>query len=386
MRGNIAHNLVLLGLTLSRIGWGVDEVPTFSPAGILCGDRTVAILVPGAGMSICGRYLGPSEGCAGRAAPNQFETLLPAFADLSVYPGQLCGVQVLIGGEPAGLLYVSERQINFNLPQQSPDGGTVELRVLYNGRSSAPVKMPAGFKKIAISLDQPAYSDMPVWIRIDLPFEFTGLMRYPFVLSPAGSGCNEVEVRRNGQLLPPLSSSNWTRYLSVMPGNICGSYVEPTNGAKPGRLPLLLLYRFDAAGTYEVRFTLRHRPIDVSQRGEIRAESEWTPIESFPSKPNQHADWLDGLQRSMQSDRASFLSDVLPGVVGFADDASLEIVLRCLYHSEAAVRFYALNGLSYWPGQSTSPRLLAMLQSRGPNEEVIRYLSRQNAVSALPAK
>lgn len=391
MSRNIAQNLILLGLTLSGIGWGADEAPAFSSAGIVRGDRTVEILVPGAGMSIYGRHLGPSEGCAGRAVPDQSETLNPraplrAFADLSVYPTQLCGVQVLMGDEPTGLLYVSESQINFKIPQRSPEDGTIGLRIVYNGGSSVPIEMRAGFEKIQISLDEPAYTDMPVWIRVDLPFEFTGLMRYPFVLGPAGFGCNEVEVRRTGQYLPLLSSSTWTRYLRVMPGNICGSYLEPLSGTKPGRLPLHLLYRFYTAGTYEVRFTLRRRPMDVSERGEIRAQSEWTRIEILPSKPNQRADWLNGLQQSMPSDRTSLLSDVLPGVLGFADELALEIVLRCLYHSDAAVRLYALNGLAYWPDQTMAPRLLALLQSRGPNEEIVRYLSRRGTDSTVPAK
>jgi len=49
MSGAVAHtNLVLVGLTLSRLLLAVDVAPEFPPAGVVRGDRTVEILVPGA--------------------------------------------------------------------------------------------------------------------------------------------------------------------------------------------------------------------------------------------------------------------------------------------------------------------------------------------------
>jgi hypothetical protein len=42
-------------------------------AGVVRGDRAVQILVPGAGMSIYDRHLGPAAGCAGIADPKQRE-------------------------------------------------------------------------------------------------------------------------------------------------------------------------------------------------------------------------------------------------------------------------------------------------------------------------
>jgi hypothetical protein len=107
--GAIAHtNLVLVGLALSRLLWAVDGAPEFPPAGVVRGDRMVEILVPGVGMSIYRRYLGPATGCVGRADQKQVETpnpraVIPAFADVSAYPKELCNVQVLIGAEPAAL-------------------------------------------------------------------------------------------------------------------------------------------------------------------------------------------------------------------------------------------------------------------------------------------
>ena len=359
-----------------------DVPPEFAAAGVVRGDRTVQILVPGAGMSVYGRHLGPVTGCAGVADPKQRETAnprapAPGFADLSVYPRELCGVQVLIGGKPAGLLYVSEKQINFKVPQDSPESGTADLRIVYQGQSSVSLAMKAGFEKTSVSLDQPAYTNMPVWLRVELPFEFTALIQYPFVLGPAGFGCNEIEVRRNGRPLPLVPGSDWMRYGMVFSGFVCGSYLPVPKMATTGRLPLHLLYRFDIPGTYEVRFTLRRSPFGESTPGEIRARSEWTPIEVLPSAPNQRADWLNALRAHIPSGVVELLSDVLPSVLGLPDQVSLEIAIQCLYHENSSVRRYAMNGLSYWPEDSTSRRLLALLHTKGPSDELVRFLMRQ---------
>jgi hypothetical protein len=48
MSGAFAHtNLVLVGLTLSRLLLAVDVAPEFPPAGVVRGDRTVEILRSG---------------------------------------------------------------------------------------------------------------------------------------------------------------------------------------------------------------------------------------------------------------------------------------------------------------------------------------------------
>src|SRR6202162_556693 len=249
-------------------------------------------------MSIYGQHLAPSDGrCPSSADPQRRETPNPRrpdqrFADTSVYPTELCGVQVFIGDKPAGLLYVSEKQINFKIPQDAPEGGSVAIRVVRMGQSSAPVTMEAGFEKTVISLEQPAYTGMPVWLKVELPFEL-GTIQYPYSLGPAGFGCNEVEVRKQGKLLtlPPGS----VRHGGAFSGNICGSYPAAGASNHSGRLPLHLLYRFDAPGTYEVRLTVWSRPVGFGAQSQLRVRSEWTPIEVLPSKSNQRADRLQGL-------------------------------------------------------------------------------------------
>jgi hypothetical protein len=370
--------LLFVGLFPPTPAWSIDPPPEFVASAIARGGRRAEVLEPGAGMSIYGRYLASGgAGCAGSADPQHRETPNPRapdprFIDTSIYPTELCGTQVFIGEQTAGLLYVSEKQINFKVPQDAPESGATDIRVVCQGQSSRPVTMKAGFEKFSVSLDGPAYTDMPLWLKVEAPFPWTGSIQYPSVLGPAGFGCNQVEVRRNGQLLPVMPGANWYRHGLLFSGNICGSY--STDPKRRDRLPLHLVYRFDVPGTYEVRFTLRNSPVGTLEQGEVRGRSEWTSIEVLPSKPNQRAQWLDELRVRTLTDPAELISDVLPSVLGLPDETSLEFMLGYLYHPDAAVRRYAMNGLFYWPDGLVSLRLRALFQAKGSNEDVTRFL------------
>jgi hypothetical protein len=239
--------------------------------------------------------------------------------------------------------------------------------------------MKAGFEPTTVALDGPAYTDMPVWLKIDLPYEFVGAVRYPFVLGPAGFGCNEVEVQRNGQMLPLLPGSNWTRYGIVGGGNICGSY-SPAGDTQADHLPLHLLYRLDVPGIYEVRYTLHSMPVGTTApQTAFRARSEWTPIEVLASKPGERSEWLRSLRDHAPSDAAELLTNTLPSLLGVSDDASFDILAGYLYHPNNSVQRYALDGLSYWPEEYTLRKLQALLQTQGPSDAITRYLAWQRA-------
>lgn len=374
--------MLVFGLLLSAHVWCADPPPEFTAAGVVRGANSAKILVPGVGMSIYGQHLGPSEsGCSGSADPQRRETPNPRrldrrFVDTSIYPTELCGTQVFIGDKPAGLLYVSEKQINFKIPQDAPESGSAVIRVVRMGQSSAPVTMEAGFEKTVIALEQPAYTGMPAWLKVDLPFE-SGTIRYPYVLGPAGFGCNQVEVRKQGKLLTLQPGSNWMRYGGAFSGNICGSYGAAGASNHIGRLPLQLLYRFDAPGTYEVRLTVWGSPVGFGPQNELRARSEWVPIEVLPSKPNQRAEWLDDLRAHAPVEAAELLTETLPSLLGAPDDVSLDILAGYLYHPDASVRRYAMNGLSYWPEEAASKKLLGLLHTKGPSDSLIGFLMRQ---------
>ena len=302
-------------------------------------------------------------------------------ANLSVYPRELCGVVVMIGDKTAGLLYVSDKQINFKAPQDSAESGTVELRVVYQGQSSAAVEIPAGFGMTTVSLDEPAYAGMPVWLKVQTRRRL-GAISYPSPHGPAGFGCHQVEVRRNGKLLPLLPGSNWMKYQADFSGlGPCGSYAFPAGNRKEGRLPLHLLYRFDVPGIYEVRYTMVSDFPGIAPP-KVPVQSDWTPIEVLPSTANQRREFLDAMSRrttnlNQTTDAAEIVTDILPSILGFPDDASFDLVVRYLYHPFPAVRRYAIDGLSYWPEDSTSAKLLALLHTKGPSEELVRFLLQQ---------
>ncbi len=384
----------LLLATLPVLAYAADPPPEFSSAGVVRGAQAAPILVPGAGMSIYGNHLGPTPGCAANPDPKIRETVNPrnpdaAFANLSVYPKQLCGVVVMVGDKAAGLLYVSDKQINFKVPQDSAETGALDLVVISKGQSSAslqsstPVKMAVGFETTSISLAEPAYTDTPVWLKVNTRLEL-GRIAYPSLLGPAGFGCYQVEVRRDGKLLPVLPGANWMRYGMGYSGPACGSY-GPQVGRSFDRLPLHLLYRFDAPGVYEVRYTLRNRAVGMSTASaaaeaetETRARSQWTAIEILPSSPARRRDFLNALRtRTPSATEAELLSDILPSVLGLPDDASLDFVTGYLFDSNSSVRRYAMNGLSYWPEDSTSSKMLALLHTKGPSDELVRFLLQQ---------
>ncbi|MDQ6678159.1 MAG: hypothetical protein M3Z09_12775 [Acidobacteriota bacterium] len=318
------------------------------------------------------------SGCAASATPIRRQRFDPSRtsrtpSDDLVYPNELCGTQVLIGDRPAGLLYVSEQQINCKVPVDALESAGADIRVVYNGQSSLPVQMKVGFEKTVVSLDRPAYTDMPVWLKVELPFE--GWIGYPSVLGPAAFGCNQVEVRRNGNLLPLLPGSGWTRYGIIVSGNVCGSYKSPSEPHNVGRMPLHLLYRFDLPGTYEVRFTLLSLPFGAQPETDFKIRGEWTPIQVFPQKPNGRAEWLQTLREHPPTDAAELLTDTLPGLLGIPDNSSLAILTGYLYHSDASVRRYAMDGLNYWPEDLVSRTLLTLIQTKGTSGEIAYFLN-----------
>ena len=338
--------LFVLCLCLSALVWA-DPPPEFTAKGVVGrGEVTPRLLVPGAGISIFGHYLGTTGGpCAG-LAPGP------------THPHEICGTQVFIGDRPAELLYVSENQINFIVPANITEGVHADLRVVRNGESSAPLSMEVGHAKTMVYLDQPTYTDMPVWLRVDLPYE-NGTLQYPFVLGRAGFGCNMVEARKDGKPLPLLPGSDWARQGVTFNGNICGSYPRPWDARSSdphsdGRLPLHLLYRFDVPGTYEVRFTLQTVPWNSQRETEVKARSEWTTIEILPAKTGQREAWLKSLRQDAPFNVAKLMADVLPSLLGNPDQLSFEILSGYLDDPDPSVRRYATNGLYYWADKFVS--------------------------------
>jgi hypothetical protein len=338
-------------LCLQALVWAADPPPRFTQEGVVGGGARARTLVPGAVMSIYGQYLGPRPSdCA--ASGN------------SIRAG-VCDTRVLIGDKPAELLFVSEGQINFKVPLDTPSSEGAELRVVYRGQSSMPLIMKVGPEKTTASVDQPAYADMPIWLRVELPFQY-GTIRYPYLFGLAGFGCNEVEVRKNGESLPFRPASRGLGSPGTFVGNICGSYGPSSHIV--GRLPLHLLYDLRTPGTYEVRFTLQSMPFGALTQTGFKVRVEWTTFEVLPAEPNRRAQWLKSLREHPPVDSGEWLTDTLPGLLGIPDESSLEILTGYLNHPDASVRRYASSGLSYWPEESVLRRLVALLDNTGPND------------------
>jgi hypothetical protein len=267
----------------------------------------------------------------------------------------------MFGETASGLLYVQEGQINFKVPQDSAMEGTATLRVVYQGRSSAPVEMHLGPEVAALSLEQLAHVGGPVWVHIQAPpFPGYGDVQYPVGVHPADFGCHELEVRRDGTLLPriPLRATG-----GIANGLICGNIGIPGHEMQhKNRLPLHLQFRFDKPGVYEVQYT-RRRGLPGMRDSQPIFQTAWTRIEIQPA--------LLGAPGAPPQDPAEALSDYLPGILGFPDDAHLALVTEYLYHSNDTVRQYTSMGLAYWPDDGINRRLADLLHTRGPSDVVV---------------
>ena len=338
------------------------------------GDRLVS-LAPGLLVSIYGNYLGPSTACQGQADTLHRQTPSPlrpqqTFSDTLIYPTSLCDTQVFVSDVPAGLLYVQERQINFQVPQAVAIEGSTEVRVVYRGQSAIVSGLRLGLELAVLSLERPAAVGMPVWLKVSMP-EWKESVRYPFDIHPAGFRCQEVEVKRNGTLLP-RSATLVSQSINGISGsgNPCGFLGLPAESRHLGRIPLHLQYRFDQPGAYEVRFAMR----GVPQMPPI-ATSDWTAIEILPANPDERKRWLTRIGREAPTGVVDLLTDFLPDILGNPDDQSLQLLLEYLYHSDALVRQFAMYGLTYWPRDQATASVKELMRGRGPCDVCNTFLT-----------
>ena len=341
------------GIALLSLAAAFAQPPAFRAERILpSGAARPALLAPGMLVSIYGESLGPAAACIAPA------TGRPG------YPTELCGVQVTFAGKPAGLLYVQERQINFEVPPfpvpeatQAP--GSAEVRVTYSGASgSAAVR--TGVETVTLSLEGPARIGGPLWIHLEFPILMRGYGEsYPARLMPDYFPCAELEVRRNGVPLPRLAI---TYSGGVMSGDPCGHIMYPA--PHPDRLPLHVQYRLREPGEYEVRYTRFRSPPYAPVKDNTLLQSAWTLIHILPAAAHRSLP-------PAPANAAELLSDYLPNLLAAPDAAALTAMLAAAYHPDTLVRQYAAYALAYWPESATAPRALALVQSRGPSDVLI---------------
>jgi hypothetical protein len=301
------------------------------------------MVAPGSLVSIYGSDLGPAEGCRGYGDQQHWDELprdnpFHVWGRIVRYPAALCDVQVMIGDIPAGLLWVQAAQINFQVPPGVPFGGSAALRVIHGGVSSPADTLRFGIDRMAITQDEPALVGMPVWVRVHTAYDLERPLQFPFRPDPLWLPCEDIEVRRNGVALPRLTPK--TPMERAIGGAICGHMGLPGKPAKAGLLPLHLFYRFDEPGAYEVRYTELDGPEQT-----VRERSEWATIHVLaPQRPR--TEWLTQMAAHPPASAREMLSDYLPSLMGYGDEAALPLLLNALDFPDDTVRSFARYGMA----------------------------------------
>lgn len=218
---------------LGQVSGPTPSQPVFTASSITPSKGSEPYpLMPGMFVTIYGNALGPASACIGQADRTTAETpssLRPDQSTLEtlVYPTTLCDTRVLVGSAPAGLLYVSDRQINFKVPPSTPMDGTAELRVEHQGRPSVPLVMKLGAGRPEITLEGPAYANLPIWLRLAMPLSL-GDFQYPPGIHPDAMYCYEIELRRDKVLLPRLpNAEKQVTMPGIYSGGPCGVLDSP---------------------------------------------------------------------------------------------------------------------------------------------------------------
>ncbi|HWR54712.1 MAG TPA: hypothetical protein VN428_26630 [Bryobacteraceae bacterium] len=255
------------------------------------------------------------------------------------WPEEMCGTRVMLAGRPARLLYVSDRQINLQVPEGVPGDGSGEIRVLRNGVSAA-ATLRFGPERAVLELAEPAYAGMPVWIRVTTSYRWQGGIRYPFNAEPWNWGTRDIEVRKDGRMLAPLRLRSSGGVVSGFPD---GS-VAPGDGSRKHSIPLHTQYWLDRPGTYEVRY--RHQC--VYPESGVQDESEWTKFTVLPPTAEQKAAWLARMAKYPRSEEAWVVTDYLPDLLASRDLATRKIVESYTRSTNNLISQYARHGLAYF--------------------------------------
>lgn len=357
--------VILLAALVLGAG-AAQEIPRINVNGVIPNQPGIPRpLKPGIEVSIYGQHLGPETGCTAGAG---------GWSDVR----QLCGTAVTVGGVPAALLYVQDKQINLRIPFNVPTEGMVPFVVTSQGHASPAV--PARFAPYvaAITPSGMAYVDMPVWIEIRLPDPLWHSLRYPVTIHPADFGGHQFEVRRHGVLLPPncarhplpMVAGGPGTYGTVGSGSLLGLPHEPKN---PRRLPLHLLYRFDRPGPYEVRYLGYDFRYPMEKHVLVR--SPWIAIQVRPLPLGKRQAWLDSMRSAEQGDPVEWLSDYLPSLLAVPDAAVLPLLKDAVYHPNDLVRQYTLYALSFFDDTLLSSWVPATIQASGPTPDLAYLLS-----------
>ena len=290
----------------SAVAQPPQPIPYFTSNSIRPLGNGTRLLAPDMVLELYGQNLAPDPSCGNERFPKP------------PLPLEHCGVRVLVGSSPAGLMYVSAHQINLTIPAGAPAEGSAPIRVCVGAVCSAPVMMRFSTYTAFLTLESPASVHLPVWIDVDAPSPF--LISYPCAEWPWSFEGYDFEVLREGR---PLGRLPRPPRLSGGPGSCLGHDGH-------GRFPLHLLYRFDKPGLYSVRLTAR-------KGADVLYQSAWTTIRIEPFSAEKRDAWL----RSMEAQIGQHgLEYVVPSLLAWPDEKALAIVLKIIPENLSRCRDY----------------------------------------------
>ena len=270
-------------------------------------------------MSLLGWHLTPEPWCDAPHAPK------PPF------PVTLCGVKVLVAGRPAALMYVGEtgnriagvEQINFRVPPDVTADHEVTVQVCVAAACSDPVAVPFTNKDIVLRVEENARVHMPLWVDYTIPFNDNFV--YPLSPCPWDLGGFQIEVRKDGHVLPsrPLPKCPDVNPLETP------SAMGPLRRVSR-RLPVHLYHVFDVPGEYELRMS---GPLLTPDLGNVyrTGYADWVrvTVDPFPDEARQH--WLDEIaQAALSADTRRQATELIVSLLAYPDEKALKALLNFL--------------------------------------------------------
>lgn len=220
-----------------------------------------------------------------------------------------------------------------------------------------------------ISLPDPAYVGMPIWLQVVSPTGYK--IHYPSSTTPNDFYCNEVEVKQDGRLLRPLIGLS----AGGRNGPACG-WLGIADIAD-SKLPIHLQYLLTEPGTYMVRFT--RSEYRRAQPG-IAEQSDWVPLYLRATPPGVIEKWLTSQLATLPATPGRLLGDVLPSLLVSRDSRVLRLMIDTSYDADSAVAEYAANSLELFDPEQVRMQLLSILRERGPSDALGYLFGSRGAV------
>jgi hypothetical protein len=242
-------------------------------------------------------------------------------------------------------------------------------------RSEPVMQAPAVQEQhIKLRLDGPARIGLPIWLYSDLRFPLEA--RYPFAEDPRYFGSNRLELRRNGEVVEPLSGIGGTGIIGIVVGSIAPPD-SPQN-----RLPLHLGFTIDRPGTYSVRWSVVSPDLGrVSGPPRLLAESDWLDFNVVAPTPGEREVWLTSTLATPPTEIGRYVGDYLPSLLAALPDRRVvQEVLDGLYSDKGLIQSCALGALQKLPDSVTVPAVLESLRRRGPVGGLAYFVSWHKAL------